>query len=585
MHRWTHTAAAVAIGLLVVLCAACAAGSDAAFRFAILSDRTGGHTDGVYPQVIEEISLLNPDFVITVGDHIEGYGEDFERVGAEWDTLLEFLDRLEVPVYLTPGNHDIWSAESEEVYQARTGRRPYYSFDYENTHFVVLDVSRIESWDDFQEEQLEWLTADLGQAEAENLFVFLHKPLWAQTLVLGKPDPMHSLFLEHGVDAVFCGHLHNYFTATYDGIDYTVLGSSGGAIFHSTEQPVARGEFFQFGWVTVGSPGYELAIVDLGGIYPQNVVTTESLEEIDEIESELVTVVPLIVGDAAIERATVAVKIRNTSNAILEDQLVWDVPEAWSVSPARAEVAIAPGDAGVIEFEVSNSGQLFPVPRLSCEYPLRKGGCINIDLPLDVKRTVSAKRVDATPSIDGEILEEGWMDVAPATVLYPAYEDAIIQDGTEFRFAYDRNNLYLSAVCYDEEIDGLAASIQDRDGAVYTEDCVGFFFQPHWDDMVVYQIYFNALGTPFDQRISFDENMYYETDLSWDGEYEVATKRTEDRWTVEVRIPLDEFGADIKESPAWGLNFRRKQQRTGAAADWHTPIDYDPRTFGEIRFE
>ncbi len=302
-------------------------------------------------------------------------------------------------------------------------------------------------------------------------------------------------------------------------------------------------------------------------------------------ESELVTVSPLVVEEAAVEKATVAVKIRNTSSTILEDQLAWDVPEGWSVTPARAEVAISPGDAGVIEFEVSNSGQLFPVPRLSCEYPLRKGGCLNIDLPLDVKRTVSAKRVGSAPSIDGRIVEDDWMEVASTTVLYPAYEDAVIEDGTEFRFAYDRNNLYLSAVCYDEEIEGLAASVQDHDGAVFGEDCVGFFFRPHWDEMVVYQIYFNALGTPFDQKISFDENMYYDADRSWDGEYEVATKRWEDRWTVEVRIPFEEFGADVEESSSWGLNFRRKQQRTGAAADWHTPIDYDPRTFGEIRFE
>ncbi len=247
MNVRRRTRSAVVVGLLVVLWATSATGSGPSFRFAILSDRTGGHTDGIYPQVIEEINLLNPDLVVTVGDHIEGYGDDFERVNAEWDTLLGLLDRFEVPVYPTPGNHDIWSDESEKVYRARTGRSPYYSFDHENAHFVILDVSRIESWDDFPEEQLAWLTSDLSRAEAENLFVFFHKPLWASTLVLGKPDPLHEIFREHGVDAVFCGHLHNYFTATYDGIDYTVLGSSGGALFRSNEQPVARGEFFQFG--------------------------------------------------------------------------------------------------------------------------------------------------------------------------------------------------------------------------------------------------------------------------------------------------------------------------------------------------
>ncbi len=33
---------------------------------------------GVYERVIDEINLLGPDLVVDVGDHIEGYGEDFD---------------------------------------------------------------------------------------------------------------------------------------------------------------------------------------------------------------------------------------------------------------------------------------------------------------------------------------------------------------------------------------------------------------------------------------------------------------------------------------------------------------------------
>ncbi len=113
------------------------------FHFAVLSDRTGGHTHGVYPRVIEEINLLHPDLVITVGDHIEGYGTDYDRARAEWDTVVTFLSTIDVPIHLTPGNHDIWDDQSEALYRERTGRRPYYSFDYENVHFVILDSSRL----------------------------------------------------------------------------------------------------------------------------------------------------------------------------------------------------------------------------------------------------------------------------------------------------------------------------------------------------------------------------------------------------------------------------------------------------------
>ena len=102
--------------------------------------------------------------------------------------------------------------------------------------------------------------------------------------------------------------------------------------------------------------------------------------------------------------------------------------------------------------------------------------------------------------------------------------------------------------------------------------------------MVVYQIYVNPDGTVFDQKITFDENMWWTTDLTWNGEYQVATARTEDGWTAEIAIPFEVLGADIASSPSWKMNFRRKQHRTSGSADWQVPIDYNPSTFGEIDF-
>ena len=129
------------------------------------------------------------------------------------------------------------------------------------------------------------------------------------------------------------------------------------------------------------------------------------------------------------------------------------------------------------------------------------------------------------------------------------------------------------------------ALVEDRDGSVYGEDCVGYFLQPDPDEMTVYQIYVNPLGTVFDQKITFDETMWYTADREWDGEYAVATQRTDDRWSVEIAIPLEQLGGDIEANPAWMVNFRRKQARTNAAADWQVPIDYNPGTFGELSFE
>ena len=221
---------------------------------------------------------------------------------------------------------------------------------------------------------------------------------------------------------------------------------------------------------------------------------------------------------------------------------------------------------------------------MSCGYPMSSGLRVDVDMPLDVKRTVTATRVGAAPTIDGVVGEDEWGASVPTTVLYPPY-DEVVEGETEFRFAYDDDNLYLSAVCYDPRMSEITADVEERDGAVYGEDCVGFFFAPDWEDMVVYQMYFNPLGTPFDQRITFDENMYYTADREWDGHYDVAVQRTEHYWSTEVRVPMEDIGGDVAADPDWRLNFRRKQARTSSACDWQIPIDYNPTTFGELQFE
>jgi hypothetical protein len=584
--RTTIVAFAVVFAATVFLGPAAAGGrSQPLFHFAILSDRTGGHTPGVYPRVIDEINLLSPDFVVTVGDHIEGYGQDYERSEAEWDSLLALIGELEAPVYLTPGNHDIWDAVSESMYVARTGQEPYYSFDRDNAHFVILDVARFEYSSDFPETQREWLIQDLKESgDAEHTFVFCHKPLWVNTLMLGDPDPLHDVFREYGVDAVFNGHLHHYFAAEFDGIEYTVVGSSGGGMLRSTEEPVPRGEFFQFGWVTVTPSGHELAVIDLGGIYPRDVVTADDLSEIEDIEGERIVVESIRVAEATSVSAEVAVTIRNDSDRTMADVVTWDAPESWGIEPPEAAVSIEPGGTRTLTFTMRNDGDLFPLPRMSCSYPLSNGRTLDVDLPARVTRTALGRKVSRPPDVDGDVDDACWRDCQTVTELYPGYGEA--PDGeTEFTFACDADNLYLSAVCYDSAMVDVVAEIADRDGMIFSEDCVGYFLQPDPDSMTVYQIYVSAAGTVFDQKITFDENMWYNADRSWDGEYDVATRRLDDRWSVEITIPLSEIGGDIEENPRWRANFRRKQARTGTTADWQVPIDYDPRTFGELSFE
>lgn len=109
------------------------------FRFAIVSDRTGGHRAKIFSQAMQQINLLQPEFVMSVGDLIEGYSEKSDKVEQEWTEFQSYVKRLQMPFFYVPGNHDITNAMQEKMYREKY-RAPYYHFVYRNVLFLCLST-------------------------------------------------------------------------------------------------------------------------------------------------------------------------------------------------------------------------------------------------------------------------------------------------------------------------------------------------------------------------------------------------------------------------------------------------------------
>ena len=101
------------------------------FQFAIVSDRTGGHRPGVFADAVEKLNLLKPEFVVSIGDLIEGYTEEEAALNRQWDEFDELTRKLDVPFFYCPGNHDVTSQTMFDIYIKRYGvkGKSYYSFD------------------------------------------------------------------------------------------------------------------------------------------------------------------------------------------------------------------------------------------------------------------------------------------------------------------------------------------------------------------------------------------------------------------------------------------------------------------------
>ena len=225
----------------------------AGFDFAILGDRTGGAVPGVYEQVCKEIAAHHPDFIINVGDTIQGM-DDVNTLD-EWKAVRPVWKYFgNTPFYLVPGNHDIWSPASARIWREQTGHPPQYSFDFRGAHVTVLDNSRA---DELGPDQLEFLEADLAaHAASQPKFIFFHRPSWLLRVKFQNGDfQLHRLARKYNAGFVVSGHAHEFDRSEYDGVQYIMVGSSGGSLTHGNGQVTANsgrdGAYFGYAWVHV----------------------------------------------------------------------------------------------------------------------------------------------------------------------------------------------------------------------------------------------------------------------------------------------------------------------------------------------
>jgi hypothetical protein len=576
---WTWRSA----GLLTLLLAASAVPLSAAnlddmtpVRIAVIGDRTGGHVPGIYEEVVDEVARLRPDFVMTVGDMIEGYTEDSTELAEQWQEYRYIISPLVAPIHFTPGNHELYSDLAEAAYRENVGRT-YYSFNFDKVHVIVLDVSRWESAAELPPDQITWLERDLKTYKnSAYTLVFMHKPFWWETIVHNQPDTLHTLFKKYGVDAVFSGHYHQYFSVDYQGVKYTCLGSSGGSMDDDFGNLG-----YHFLYVTLDKRGIHIAPIKMGSVKPWDVMTIVDRKVYEALRNKGLTFTrPIpVTDDLKISTSTVQFTVDNSvGNYPVMDTMRWICPTDVHFNPRSLEIYVPAHETRTYTISLSCKHATFPPPVAELKFRYGKDHVMVAREALPLARVASCVRAAAVPTIDGLLSEVIWKD--PETRYFDPTGKKSEVEPTEVYFAYDNENLYLAARCQESQPDAMSVKASSHDGAISGDDCVGFFIAPPGDEVQSYQIYFNPDGIAFDQRFEQDMDGYMHGDRNWNGQYEVKTQRFADGWTLEARIPLATFGARMTQGDQWRVNFRRKQARMTKAADWQTPVEFDPNTFG-----
>ena len=266
------------------------------FQFVVVTDRTGGNRPGVFEQGVAKVNLLQPEFVMSVGDLIQGYTEDLPELNRQWDEFDSFVNQLEMPFFYVPGNHDITNNTMEELWAKRYGKT-YYHFVYQDVLFLCLNseepVPAVDGnaaeyhTSDFylSRKQREYAINTLeANPDVRWTFVFWHKPVWLyensdnQQLKESIPAsgwPEIENLLKQRKHTVFAGHIHRYVHQQRNDADYITLATTGGG---SALRGPIFGQFDHVLWVTMTDEGPVMANLLLQGIFDKE-FSKEDIEQ------------------------------------------------------------------------------------------------------------------------------------------------------------------------------------------------------------------------------------------------------------------------------------------------------------------
>lgn len=196
------------------------------------------YNNEIFKKVIEEVNLLNPEFVVITGDLLMS-AEDFGRIlmhfkephmattdekikglfDNEYNQLISLLNLFEVPVFIIPGNHDlvgIYDTPALQYWNKYFGPR-YFSFNYSDNLFVGVDNSNMMEATTFvypefkndpyfaqiDKEQVDFLNKVFAENSSSKLkILFCHVP----TNKL--ENNLKKIIKDNKVNMVLSGHYH-----------------------------------------------------------------------------------------------------------------------------------------------------------------------------------------------------------------------------------------------------------------------------------------------------------------------------------------------------------------------------------------
>nr|WP_299344452.1 metallophosphoesterase [Allomuricauda sp.] len=426
------------------------------FQFAIVTDRTGGRRPGVFETGIEKLNLLQPEFVMSVGDLIEGYTRDTVQLNAEWKEFQGFIKKLESPFFYVPGNHDITNEVMEQKWKELFGVS-YYHFVYKDVLFLCLnseDNLRGAGRGTIDDEQYEYIKKTLEEnRDVKWTLVFLHQPLWIQEDTKRWKD-VEKLLNERNHN-VFAGHYHRYWKTQRNNGKYIALATTGGV---SRLRGKAYGEFDHVVWATMTEKGPILANLFLDGIWDEN-VTTEELVDLVRNRPFPVRIPPIYLEEKQPKAIAATVKATNSTDTRMHVKLKGYANDVLFYEFEKDKFVVEPNDVTMFNLNIRNINNTmldeFSTLNIEAEITYEFKDKPNVAftsslkfVPFHKKKIPSVSKI----KLDGSLKEwdADWISVdhlEGSPFDYNGKEDCSIK----FATAFDDENLYIAVDLIDDD--------------------------------------------------------------------------------------------------------------------------------------
>lgn len=192
-------------------------------------------------------------------------------------------------------------------------------------------------------------------------------------------------------------------------------------------------------------------------------------------------------------------------------------------------------------------------------------------------RLEAGRLVEEGLHLDGRLDEEAWSRATPITDFrqQEPREGGQPTERTAISVLIDADNLYIGAMLYDSNPDGILAFQRRRDEGLGTDDRFMWILDTFLDGRTGYFFEINPAGLMGDGIITGGGGGGFGgggfggggVNKSWDGIWEARVHRSAEGWSAEIRIPFRTLNFD-PTLDTWGINFQRTIRRKNEEILW-----------------